>query len=87
MNELTGGGHSALLTDWWLPQLNSVSFWIYDPSKLSVFGVVDLVENVAAFLFEHSHQAMQVFHTVVHHELGLAWSEVVTFIGADRPDC
>ncbi len=41
MNGLTGGGPSVLLTDWWLPQLNFVSFWIYDPSKLSVFGVVD----------------------------------------------
>ena len=32
-----------------LPKFYFVSFWIDDPGKLSVLGIVDLLENVAAF--------------------------------------
>lgn len=32
-----------------LPKFDLVSFWIDDPGKLPVLGIVDLVENVAAF--------------------------------------
>jgi hypothetical protein len=32
-----------------LPEFYLVSFWIDDPGKLSVFGLVDLLEHVAAF--------------------------------------
>ena len=33
-----------------LPKFYLVSFWIDDPGKLPVLGIVDLLENVAAFL-------------------------------------
>lgn len=32
-----------------LPKFYLVSFWIDDPAKLSVLGIVDLLENVAPF--------------------------------------
>jgi hypothetical protein len=32
-----------------LPKFHLVSLWIDDPAKLSVLGIVDLLENVAAF--------------------------------------
>ena len=32
-----------------LPQFYLVSFWIDDPGKLPVLGIVDLLEHVAAF--------------------------------------
>ena len=32
-----------------LPKLYLVSFWIDDPGKLPVLGIVNLLENVAAF--------------------------------------
>ena len=32
------------------PKFYFVSFWIDDPSKLPVFGIVDLLENVAALV-------------------------------------
>jgi hypothetical protein len=32
-----------------LPEFNLVSLWIDDPGKLPVLGIVDLLENVAAF--------------------------------------
>jgi hypothetical protein len=32
-----------------LPKFYLVSFWIDDPGKFSVLGIVDLLENVAAF--------------------------------------
>ena len=41
-------GHRSL-ADRRLPQLYLVSFRIDDPGKLPVLGIVDLLENVAAF--------------------------------------
>jgi hypothetical protein len=37
------------LADRRLPKFYLVSFWIDDPGKLPVLGIVDLLENVAAF--------------------------------------
>src|SRR5215207_10409514 len=58
------------LTRRWLPQFDLVSLGIDDPAKLAVLGVVDLVEDVAAFRFERRDQSVKVFNAVVDHERG-----------------
>src|SRR3954464_9772692 len=73
------------LTGRWLPQFDLVSFWIDDPAKLAVLGVVDLVEDVAAFRFERRDQSVKVFNAVVDHERGFAWSKLVAFLGTNQP--
>src|SRR5207248_9606254 len=69
-----------------LPQFYLVSFRIDDPRKLPVLGIVDLLENVAAFLAQDFDQRMEILHPVVHHERCSAGSKLVTLRRSNRPD-
>src|SRR5881398_294086 len=52
----------------WLPKFCLVSFWTDDPGKLPVLGVVDLLENVAAFFAQDFDKGVEILHPVVDHE-------------------
>src|SRR5678809_996122 len=47
-----------------LPQLDFVAFRIDDPGELPVLGVVDLLENVAAFLAQNFDQGVEILYAV-----------------------
>src|SRR5580700_2446990 len=68
-----------------LPQFYLVSFRIDDPGKLSVLGIVNLIENVAAFFSQDFDQSVKVFYSVVDHERCGAGSKLVAFCRTDRP--
>ena len=74
------------LTGRWLPQFDLVSLRIDDPGKLAVLRVIDLVEDVAAFRFEHRDHSVKVFNAVVDHERGFAWSKLIAFLRTNGPD-
>ena len=76
----------ASLTGRWLPQFDLVSLRIDDPGKLAVLGVIDLVEDVAAFRFERRDQSVKIFNAVIDHERGFAWSKLVAFLPTNGPD-
>ena len=69
-----------------LPQFYLVSFWIDDPGKLPVLGIVDLLENVAAFFAQDFDEGVEIFHAVVDHESCSAGRKLVTLRRANRPD-
>jgi hypothetical protein len=69
-----------------LPQLDLVALGIDDPGKLAVLGVIDLVEDVAAFRFERRDHSVKVFNAVVDHERGFAWSKLLAFLRTNGPD-
>ncbi len=70
----------------WLPQLHLVSFGIDDPGELSVFGIVDLVENVAALFAQDFDQGVDILHPVVDQERRRARRKLVTVSRTNRPD-
>src|SRR5205823_5267196 len=47
-----------------LPKFYLVSFWIDDPGKLPVLGIVDLFENVAAFFAQDFDEGVKILHPV-----------------------
>src|SRR6476646_831455 len=51
-----------------LPKFYLVSFRIDDPCKLPIFGIVDLLENVATFFAQGFDQSVEILHPVVDHE-------------------
>ena len=63
-----------------------VSFCINDPGKLPVLGVVDLLENVAAFFAQDFDQGVEILHPVVDHESRGAGRKLVTLRRTNRPD-
>src|SRR5205809_3919994 len=69
-----------------LPKFYLVSFWIDDPGKLPVLGIVDLLENVAAFFAQDFDQGVEILHPVVDHESCGAGRKLVTFRRTNRPD-
>src|SRR5207248_784701 len=69
-----------------LPQFYLVSFRIDDPRKLPVLGIVDLLENVAAFFAQDFDQGVEILHPVVHHESCSAGRKLVTLRRSNRPD-
>src|SRR5436190_17717827 len=69
-----------------LPKFYLVSFWIDDPGKLPVLGIVDLVENVAAFFAQDFDQGVEILHPVIDHESCGAGREVVGLRRANGPD-
>src|SRR5882762_339035 len=69
-----------------LPQFYLVSFWIDDPGKLPVLGIVDLLEHVAAFCAQDFDQGVEILHPVVDHERCSAGRKLVTLRRTNRPD-
>ena len=49
----------------WLPKFDFVALWVNDPPELSVFGVVCLLENVAALAAQSLQEAVQVRNSIV----------------------
>src|SRR5690348_5674482 len=78
-------GEPVSLTGRRLPQFDHVSLRIDDPAKGAVVGLVDLVEDVAAFRLERGDQAAKVFNAVVDHERGFAWSKLLGFLRRNQP--
>jgi hypothetical protein len=70
----------------WLPEFDFVALWIHDPTELPVFGVVSLLQYVAAFFPKCLEECGQVLDAVVDHEGRSARCEVVVARCADRPD-
>ena len=68
-----------------LPKFYLVSFWIDDPGKLPVLGIVDLLENVAAFFAQDFDQGVEILHPVIDHESGSAGRKLVALRRKDRP--
>src|SRR5436190_18667713 len=68
-----------------LPKFYLVSFWIDDPGKLPVLGIVDLLENVAAFFAQDFDQGVEILHPVVDHESCGAWRKLFTLHRSNRP--
>ena len=69
-----------------LPKFYLVAFWIDDPGKLPVLGIVDLLENVAAFFAQDFDQGVEILHPVVDHESCRAGRKLVTLRRTNRPD-
>src|SRR5712692_5967105 len=69
-----------------LPKFYLVSFWIDDPGKLPVLGIVDLLENVAAFFAQDFNQGVEILHSVIDHESCSAGRKVVTLRRTNGPD-
>src|SRR5882762_7440863 len=69
-----------------LPQFYLVSFWIDDPGKLPVLGIVDLLEHVAAFCAQDFDQGVEILHPVVDHERCGAGRKLATLRRSNRPD-
>src|SRR6266550_5184900 len=75
----------ASLAGRWLPKFNFVSFWIDHPAKLSVLGIVNLLENVAAFFAQGFDQGVEIVHPVVDHESCSAGRKLVTLRRSNIP--
>src|SRR6266550_559158 len=75
----------ASLAGRWLPKFNFVSFWIDHPAKLSVLGIVNLLENVAAFFAQGFDQGEEIVHAVVDHESCSARCKLVTLRRSNIP--
>ena len=43
-----------------LPKFYLVSFWIDDPGELPILGIVDFLENVAAFFAQDLDEGMEI---------------------------
>src|SRR5689334_6763297 len=84
-NSLYDGVWSALLSSRRLPQLDLVAFWVNDPTELSVFGFIELVQDVAALFPESLEQRANIGYSVVHHEGSRAWCKRVTIGRLDGP--
>src|SRR5438034_5932619 len=69
-----------------LPKFYLVSFWIDDPGKLPVLGIVDLLENVAAFFTQDFDQGVEILHPVVDHECCSAGRKLVALRRTNGPD-
>src|SRR2546430_1288772 len=69
-----------------LPKFYLVSFGIDDPGKLPVLGIVDLLENVAAFFAQDFNQGVEILHPVIDHESCSAGCKLVTLRRTNRPD-
>src|SRR5438094_10630629 len=67
----------TLLPLWGLPELNFVALGIHDPSELSILRVVGLVEHVTALFAQRFEKSCEIFDSIVDHEGGLAWREVL----------
>ena len=67
-------------------QFYLISFWIDDPGKLSVLGIVDLLENVAAFFAQDFDQAVEILHPVIDHEGCSAGRKLVALRRTNGPD-
>ena len=46
----------------------AVMLKVDDPSKLAVLGIIDLLENVAAFFAQNFNQGVEILHPVIDHE-------------------
>src|ERR1035437_2148242 len=68
-----------------LPKFYLVAFWIDDPAKLPVLGIVDLLENAAAFLAQDFDQGVEILHPVVDHERCGAGRKLVTLHRSNIP--
>ena len=68
-----------------LPKFYLVSFWIDDPAKLSVHGIVDLLENVAPFFAQGFDQGVDIFHPVIDHERCSAGRKLVALRRTNGP--
>ena len=68
-----------------LPKFYLVSFRIDDPAKLPVIGIVDLLENVAAFFAQDFDQGVEIVHPVVDHEWCSAGRKLLAFRLGDQP--
>src|SRR5207245_10636798 len=69
-----------------LPKFYLVSFWIDDPAKLPVLGIVDLLENIAAFFAQDFDQGVEILHPLVDHESCSAGRKLVTLRRTNRPE-
>src|SRR3954462_8220795 len=76
----------SLLAGRRLPEFYLVSFWIDDPGKLPVLGIVDLLENVAALFALDFNQHVEILHPVIDHARRSAGSEVVILRRTNGPD-
>ena len=69
---LRDGAKNALLARWWLPKLYFIAFWVDYPSKFTVFGIVEFIEHVTAFVTQRFNQSHHIGYTVVDHKRGIA---------------
>jgi hypothetical protein len=67
------------------PEFHFVSFRIDDPSKLSVLGLVNLLEHIAAFFSQGFDQRVEILYAVIDHERGSAGRELVALGRTNRP--
>ena len=68
-----------------MPQFDLVALGIDDPGKLSILGVVDLLEDVASLFLENLDKTVKVVDTIVDHERCIAWGELLAFRRSDQP--
>src|SRR2546430_9685598 len=68
-----------------LPKFYLVSFRIDDPAKLPVLGIVDLLENVAAFFAQHFDQRVEILDSIIDHERCSARRKLVTLRRTNIP--
>jgi len=68
-----------------LPKFNLVSFWIDNPGKLPILGIVDLLENVAVFFAQDFDQDVEILHSVIDHERCSAGRKLVTLRRSNIP--
>src|SRR5436189_5056926 len=68
-----------------LPKFYLVSFWIDDPGKLPVLGIVDLLEYVAAFFAQDFDQGVEILHPVIDHESCSAGRKLVALRRSNQP--
>jgi len=54
----------------WFPEFDSIAFWVYDPSELSIVILLDLVINSNSFLSQLIQNFLQVADSEVDQELG-----------------
>ena len=69
-----------------LPKFYLVAFWIDDPSELPIFGIINLLENVAAFFAQDFYQGVEILHPVIDHEGCGAGRKLVTLRRTNGPD-
>src|SRR5271166_2942487 len=77
---------ALLLAGGRLPQFDLVPFGIDDPSKLSILGVVNLLQYVAAFFAQSFDQRVEILDAVIDHEGGAARRKLVTLRRTNGPD-
>src|SRR5690606_36744642 len=73
------------LTGWRLTELHLVPFGVHYPAELAVLGLIDHLENVAAFLSQHPKESVEIVHPVVDHARRHARRIVLAMRGIDGP--